>query len=178
MDIHEHLTKAPSQEPLSLERVKQDRVVTHDQHNEMFTGYIQAAREMCEGRTGRALITQEWQQTIAFNTASEIPLLKWPVQELVSVKADGVDIDLATLEFLPGDDAIVIGSQLIGKRVQIVYRAGYGDAGAVPEALKKWMLSQIGTMYEYRESEFVGVQSSRNRFTDTLLSKFVVRRFY
>lgn len=178
MDIHEHRVAAPASEPLTIEQVKADRVVTHTEHDGLFTGYIQAAREMAESRTGRALITQEWRQTIPFNQLAEIPLIKWPVQELLSVSVDGVDIDLATLEFLPGDDAIVSGNQLLGGRVQVVYRAGYGSAGDVPAALKKWMLLQIGSMYETRESEVIGSVTSRVRYTDGLLAPFIVRRYW
>ena len=183
MEIRSTLISGPEQEPLTLAEVKLDREVSHDLHDALFTNYIQAAREMCENRTGRALLPQTWQQ-LCVNADSEMPLERWPATEILSININGETLDHnALIEqgviFFGKGDAPVLESNLFrGARVVIQYSAGYASASDVPAALKKWMLLQIGSMYEYRESEQMGTVVQRLRFPDGLINPYIIRRFW
>lgn len=182
METRNTLVQGPTSEPLTIAEVKQDRAVTHCLHDALFTQYIQAARELCESRTHRALLPQTWQQ-LCVNADAEIALEVWPVSEIVSISINGeaVDheslIDDGTIYFGAGDSPLVESNIFRGARVIILYKAGYADATEVPASLKKWMLTLIGSMYEYRESEVVANSIQRTRYVDHLLGPYIVRGF-
>ncbi|MED5441295.1 MAG: phage head-tail connector protein [Pseudomonadota bacterium] len=178
---HITLITAPSEEPLTLEQVKTDRGgINHSEHDDLLTQLIAAARERAENATGRALMPQVWQQLHTKATA-ELDLIRWPVGDLVSVTIDGEEQDIAALvasgdlELWKGDQALLISPLFYGKRVIVQYNAGYADAAAVPSPLKKWMLMQIGAMYEHRESEVVGVATNKLKYVDSLIQPYRVR---
>lgn len=177
------LVTGPTTEPVTVDEVKTDRAVTHSLHDDLFTQYIQAAREMCESRTRRALMPQTWQQ-LCVNADTEINLEVWPVSEIVSISINGAVVDHAaliddgTIYFGSGDSPLVDSDLFKGARVIILFKAGYADATEVPAALKKWMLAHIGSMYEYRESEIVANSIQRTRYIDGLLGPYKVRGFY
>tara|TARA_R110002167_G_scaffold188319_1_gene389835 strand:- start:16312 stop:16881 length:570 start_codon:yes stop_codon:yes gene_type:complete len=183
LDIRVTRVTAPSAEPLTLEQVKTDRVIDHNEHDDLLTSAIQAAREVAESITGRALMPQQWQQLHPC-PGSEISLHVWPAINIESVTVDGETIDHAALlasgemEFLSGDDPALIWPGFRGKRSLIIYTAGYADADSVPAAIKKWLLLHIGSQYEHRESEIIGSQTQRVRYTGSLIAAFTVRRFF
>lgn len=183
LDVRVTRVTEPAAEPLTLEQVKTDRVIDHDEHDSLLTDAIRAAREVAEKITGRALMPQNWQQLHPC-PGDEVSLHVWPATGLVSVVVDGVVIDHAALlesgqmEFLGGDDPVLIWPGFRGKRTLVRYSAGYADAAAVPASIKKWMLLHIGSQYENRESEVVGSITGRLRFTDGLLAVHRVRRYY
>lgn len=183
METRSTLIEGPSVEPLAVPEVKTDRVITHDLHDTLFVQYIQAAREMAEMRTGRALLPQTWQQ-LNTNAGVEIPLERWPAIDIVSISINGETVDHAALiengdiEFYPGDDPLIVSSRFRGARVIVQYRAGYADQTAVPASIKKWMLLQIGSMYEHRESEVIATVTQRVRYADGLLAPHIIRRFW
>lgn len=65
-------------------------------------------------------------------------------------------------------------TQNVTNAVRIRYTAGYGDAAAVPAALKAWILMRVGAMYENREEIVVGqrVASIDLPFVDRLLDPY------
>jgi uncharacterized phiE125 gp8 family phage protein len=179
-DWHISRVEAPETEPLTLAQVKSDRVVTHDEHDADFELYIQAAREAAEGKTGRALITQKWQQSFTEigRDQTALPLIRWPVKTIEQVKINGEIVDHSKFEFLPEDDAVIDSSQFAGQKVTVIYSCGYGDAADVPAAIKKWMLSTVGSMYENRETEITGTIISRFSFIDNLIKLYRISRFW
>lgn len=180
MDIRSTLITGPEAEPLTLAEVKLDRVVTHDQHNSLFEHYIQAARELAEQATGRALMPQVWQQLVPVGQY-EIPLEKWPALEIVSLSINGAVVDHAALiaagelEFYPGDNPLIVSRRFCGARVVLQYRAGYATAAAVPASIKKWMLLKIGSMYEHRESEIAVTATTRLKYVGSLINHYRIR---
>lgn len=62
--------------------------------------------------------------------------------------------------------------------VQLTFTAGYGSGAAVPQAIRQWMLLQIGAMYENRHAEIIerGVAVSLP-FVDRLLDPYRVITF-
>lgn len=183
LDVRVSRVGGPVSEPLAVADVKLDRVVEHDQHDLLFEQLIMAAREQAESATGRALMPQVWRQVHPCSDA-EIQLYRWPVTDIQSVMVDGVALDHAALlasgemELIAGDDAVVACDLFRGSRVVIEYGCGYADAQSVPASIRKWMLCQIGAMYEHREAEIVGSITSRVRYVGGLLGAWRVRRFY
>ena len=178
---HRALIVSPQAEPLTLEQVKTDRGgISHAQHDDMLTGLITAAREAAEKRTDRALLPQTWRE-LYVSAPCEIDLSIWPAREVVAVTIDGEAQDVAQLiadedlEFRAGDRAMVISHLFRGKRVVIDYSAGYNDSAAVPYSIKQWMLLQIGSMYEHRESEIAGTITTKLKYVDGLLNQWKVR---
>lgn len=180
MDIRCTLITPPESEPLALAEVKLDRVITHGQHDSLFTQYIQAARELAEQATGRALMPQVWQQLVPVGQY-EIPLEKWPALDVVQVTINGAVVDHAALiaageiEFYPGDNPLMVSRRFCGARVVVQYRAGYATAAAVPASIKKWMLLQIGSMYEHRESEVACTITTSLKYVGSLINHYRVR---
>src|SRR5690554_5213068 len=121
METRNTLVQGPASEPLTIAEVKQDRAVTHDLHDALFTQYIQAARELCESRTRRALLPQTWQQ-LCVNADTEIALEVWPVSEIVSISINGEAVDH---EALIDDGTIYFGdrksTRLNSSHVRISY---------------------------------------------------------
>lgn len=178
---HIKLITPPVDEPLTLEQVKTDRGgINHSEHDQMLTDLIVAARERAENVTGRALMPQVWQQLHVKATA-ELELVRWPVHGVVSVTIDGEEQDIAALmasgdiELWDGDRAMLISPLFWGRRVVVQYAAGYLNDDQVPAPIKKWMLMQIGSMYEHRESEVVGVATNKLKYVDSLIQPFRVR---
>jgi uncharacterized phiE125 gp8 family phage protein len=178
---HLKLTTAPTAEPLTLEQVKTDRGgINHSEHDELLNGLIVTARERAENATGRALMPQQWQQLHVKATA-EIELVRWPVTGVDTLTIDGEEQDIAALmaandlELWDGDSAMLISPLFYGRRVVVKYSAGYTNAAAVPGPIKKWMLMQIGSMYENREGEIVGAVTNPLKFVSGMLGAYRVR---
>src|SRR5690606_14670508 len=180
MEIRSTLITGPEAEPLTLADVKLDRVVTHDQHDDLFRRYIKSARESAEQATGRALMPQVWQQLVPVGQY-EIPLEKWPALEIVSLSINGAVVDHAALiaagelEFYPGDNPLIVSRRFCGARVALQYRAGYASAEDVPASIKTWMLLQIGSMYEHRESEVAVTATTRLKYVGGLINRYRIR---
>jgi hypothetical protein len=56
--------------------------------------------------------------------------------------------------------------------VVIRYTVGYGDADAVPQQIKNWMLLRIGMLYENRESVSAGQPLQEMPQADRLLDPY------
>lgn len=181
MDWHLRLVGAPAEEPLTLAQVKSDRGgISHNLHDDDLNLYIQAARQSAEKKTGRALVTQQWQQVFSKISHEDcaLPLIRWPIKTIDEVKIDGEIVDHSGFEFLPDDDSSICSDLFVGRRVIVTYSAGYGDAADVPADIKKWMLATVGTMYEHRESEVVGTIVSRVSYVDGLIKPYRISRFW
>lgn len=157
-------------EPISLEQAKAHLRVVFDDEDNYISALILAARQMAEGRMNRT-ITQRIREQ-AFSSWCTMPLLKPPFVQVESVSyidADGIEQVLspdnytvstrkepARLSLTPAAryNAPSLASQ--EESVIVRYTAGY-PVGQVPDLILQWMLLQIGSMYEHRESVIAGV---------------------
>ena len=158
---------------------------------------ISAAVEWAEGFTRRALITQTWAYTLpAFPVgAVELPLGRClGVQSVAYVTDAGA---VATLAGPSSSPAATVGFRedlnsdqggqvmpLWGgdwpstrddepSAVTITYRAGYGNAAAVPAAIRQAILYRVADLYEHRGSQdgdWTGIAKSS-------LAPYVLRSF-
>ena len=161
---HTRLT-APAEEPIDLADAKSHLRVDHNDEDLLISALIVAAREAAEARTGRALVSQQWRYTAA-EWADDMPLQHPPlisVQTITYLDADGARQTLdpalyqVVTDTLQGSVCKAYGSSWPTARnepgsIRIDYTAGYGNAAAIPQAIKVWMLLVIGTWYTQRES--------------------------
>ena len=163
------LKVAPAAEPVTLAEAKLHCKVDVADDDALITALIVAARQQAEHRTGRALVTQQWEYTLERFPAR----IELPRPALVSVQSVKYLDDNCALQTLASTEYQVVISELVGYlqpaygkswppcRVQpdsvvIAYTAGYGNAAAVPSSIKAWMLMAIGTMYSHREAIITG----------------------
>jgi uncharacterized phiE125 gp8 family phage protein len=180
-------TTAPATEPVTLARAKLHlREDLTDVDNDAYiTDLITVARQACEDRLERSLITQGWTLTLD-SFPSAIELRMGPALAVTSVKylnAAGTELTLDPQDYLvdiasnpgyvvPGVGKAWPDTQDRINAVTVVYTAGYGAAVAdVPAPVKQWILLAIADMYGKRErsSERPAVVQG---FADSLLDAY------
>lgn len=183
------LTTAPAAEPLSLAEAKLHCKVDVTDDDALITALIVAARRLAEAQTGRVLVTQSWKQTLDALPVAAIALYLPPLQSVQSVKyydIDGVQKTLAGTDYtvhtstqlglvVPAYGTTWPGTRDVPEAVEIAFTAGYGNAAAVPQEIKQWMLLQIGHWYENREAS--GDRRDPLPYVDALLDPYRVLRF-
>lgn len=181
-------TAPPSIEPVTLAEAQVQLRVGTGVEEAYITSLITVARELCEQRTERSLITTAWRLRLdAFPAGGAIELLQPPILSVTSVAY--LDADGASRTVNPADYVVDTASEpgwLVpgpGKTwpttqagainaVTIDYTAGYGAAAAnVPAPLKQWILLAITTMYETRASHGESPMVPHD-FADALLAPY------
>uniref|UniRef100_A0A6M3XTW3 Putative head-tail connector n=3 Tax=viral metagenome TaxID=1070528 RepID=A0A6M3XTW3_9ZZZZ len=172
------LTTAATEEPVSLSDARTHLRISDDETTEdaLIQGIIMAARIEAERQLGRPLVSQTWTAKMDyFPDSDEIELPLPPLVSVATVKYIDPDGTLQTLSntYYTVDTSGVLGRIYLNygyswpdirvepNAVRIEYVAGYGDASAVPEDVKSWMLLRIGDRYEHRESIVVGTIASK-----------------
>ncbi len=162
---------APLAEPITLAQALHHlREVSDSAENDAYIlGLISVAREACEDRTERSLVSTPLLLTLdGFPTGGAIELRSPPLIAVQSVQFTDPAGVLQTLD--PADYVVDTASQpgyLVPapakawpetqegaiNTVRVNYTAGYGDtAASVPTPLKQWMLLAIGDMYAMRNA--------------------------
>jgi uncharacterized phiE125 gp8 family phage protein len=187
-DFPRRLTQ-PATEPFTLqEALTHLREVPDGGANDAYIlQLIKVARQACEERTERTLITSTWRTTLdGFPDA--VRLLMPPI---VSVQSVSFRDPLGAFVVLdPGDYAVDTASEpgyLVPayssawpetrnqiNSVVIDYTAGYGSAADIPFPLQQWMLLAIGDMYENRNATNIGNITTPFDFADNLIYPFRV----
>lgn len=184
-----HLISPPGTEPVSIDEARAQCSADGTALDTLLTLYIQAARELCEKTTGRALITQTWEQRLDAFPAGDIELLKQPVQSIAAViyiDAAGAQQTLSPALYvldttskpwlLPAAGTSWPATAAVINAVRIQFSCGYGAAAAVPAPLKHWMLAEISTANAQRESVDIAGRASAlpGRLHDSKLDPFIV----
>lgn len=149
------------------------------------TGLISVARQACEDRTERTLISTPWRLTLdAFPDA--IKLLHPPIIDVQSVQfideagvlqtLDPADYYLDNVSepgyLLPAYGKAWPATRCQPNAVVVNYTAGYGlTAADVPGPLKQWMLLAIADMHSTRKASDEKPQVKHN-FVDGLLDYY------
>jgi len=163
------LTTAPATEPVTAAEAKTHLRVDHSDEDTYISSLITAARQSAERFTSRQFITATWKRTLDVfpGCMGAILLPHPPLLTISSIKYYDDNGTLTTLaaSVYQADTAAIVGYVLpavneewpttqSGKvnAVEITYTAGYGDATAVPTAIKQALLLTIGHWYENRET--------------------------
>lgn len=161
------LITAPAAEPITLAEAKAQCRVDGTADDATITALIVAARQACEHKIGRPLITQTWERSLDWFAGGAILLGKFKPLSVVSVNylddtgvdtlldpgAYTLDADTEPGYLLPAYGTTWPIARATANSVRVRFTAGYGPAASyVPQALRQWILLAIGTMYAHRES--------------------------
>lgn len=168
------LTSAPAVEPVSTTEAKLHCRIDGTAEDTLIAMLIQAARELAEAETNRALITQTWTAYLDdFPRCGYFYLPKPPLGAVSSIKYydyDGVLQTLSSTSYDVGFTGTTPARVCLAQSstwpssirirpdaVQIAYTCGYGAAGtAVPASIRAAMLLLVGHWYENREAVVTG----------------------
>lgn len=154
------ITDPPESEPLTLEEAKAHLRVTHGEEDEAIGALVTAARGICEGYTGLALVTRGISLYMDVWDRDIVELPQPPLQAVSAIRvynAEGVpEIFPATSYAVdahsrPGRIRMTgappqAGRELSG--IEIAYTAGFGDeAEDIPSALREGMKKIIAYLY-------------------------------
>jgi uncharacterized phiE125 gp8 family phage protein len=175
---------------VALTAVKEHLRVDFDDDDALIISYINAATEMCEQVTGRAIMLQTWQLTApsfwveGFGELTRVPVVS--VDEIKYLSMDGTDTTLAAFALDNADEQgfaylkpafgdVWPSARVVDNSVRVNYTAGYTSAAAVPESIKNWIKLVVGSMYENREHQTIerGVVLSLG-FADRMLDRYRV----
>lgn len=198
------LITAPTLKPVTVSDLSSQMRADLTGETALIELYISAVTAKAENYTKRALVTQTWELTLdCFPCSSSlsgniqrigaISLPLSPVQSITSIKyldASGVLQTLASTEYsLTSDDPNVVvpaygktwpDTLMQAGAVVIKYVAGYGaTAASIPEAIRIWIMLNVATLYENRETVVIGKGSlvELNTMADSLIDDYVLRSF-
>jgi uncharacterized phiE125 gp8 family phage protein len=163
------LITPPAVEPVSLDEAKLHLRVDGQEEDDLITGYLTAAREVCEDESRRAFITQTREAVLdCWPAAPWIALPRSPLQSVVSIKytdSQGVEHTWPSSEYIvdtassPGRVRLAYGkwwpwaTLQPGTAIRVRYVAGYGDDAAdVPQKYRQAIKLLVGHYYENREA--------------------------
>lgn len=175
------ITTASNELVVSVNLAKQHlRLDTDDgTDDDLIKHLIEVATERAEHQLGRSLLTKTY-KTVAEH-GDKIKLLP----NLIAISSVVVTNDDDSTTTLTGSDYLLNENSLIPeimpmvvveKTIAITYTAGYGNADAVPKAIKQWILVDLATLYENREAVMsYGVNAVAYAFVDGLLDPYRVQ---
>jgi len=152
---------------------------------------ITGARTAAEQRTGRALITQTWEQVYDAFPANEIEIGMLPIQSIASVKYYDAAGALQTLDpsnyvldadklpgwLLPATGVTWPSTYDMANAVIIRFIAGYGAAGgSVPAQIRMWVAAQIKASFDAPDGLIAG-NTQPLPFIDGLLDAYRIKWF-
>lgn len=172
MRVGQVRTVEPAVLPLSLNEAKAAARVDHTDEDTLIESLIQAATDLVEDRTGRALITQTWRfYTWGLYGDDAFQLPRLPVSAIAALEyrdsagnlqSASVDDFRLTADGWRAQVEPIEGQQWpqAGDRadaIRITVTAGYGDgAESVPEPLRLAIRLLVGHWYEHRAAVIVG----------------------
>jgi len=160
------LITPPAAEPVTLDEAKAHLKVDTTDEDTLITSLVTAARARCEWHSGRALVTQGW--TLWLDQwppggIIEIPLP--PLQSVSQVASYALDDTMSVIDpAMYSVDAASAPARLAQKQpfppplpslravnaIAVSFTAGYGDATAVPQAIKQAILCIVADLYTNR----------------------------
>ena len=156
------LTTPPASEPVTLAEAKAHLKLDTADEDALIGTLITAARARAEWHTGRAFVTQAWRLSLdawPHGDAVDIPLPPLvSVEEVAVIAADGVrtvlDPAVYRVDAASQPGRIVFNDRPLSLRrtdcLQIAFTAGFGNASAVPAAVREAILEIVADLYSHR----------------------------
>jgi uncharacterized phiE125 gp8 family phage protein len=166
------LLTPPATEPVTLAEAKAHLKIDSADEDALLTTLITAARARSEWHTGRALVTQSWCLRLDAWPADGIAEIPLPplqaVTSIAAITADGIrgviDPALYRVDAAGTPARVILTTRPQRLRAQdcleITFTAGYGDAAAVPPAIRQAILEIVAALYVYRGDEAVPIGRS------------------
>ena len=168
-----NVTTLPTQEPVTLAEAKAHLGVFTSDDDAMINSLIKAARQSVEVFTSRAICTQTVTLTLD-SFPAKITLPRMPVQSITSISY--IDENGSTQGFTdfkaeltgsvdasisPAYEKTFPATRSESSAVSVVYVCGYGNQtdspDTIPFPIKQAILLLVGSMYNNRENEVIGV---------------------
>lgn len=167
------LVTPPADEPISIEEAKHHLKMDEiDEDNVLIADLIKTVRQSAEAASWEAFVTQEWKMMIPrfpciyeYGDDARIELKKPPLQSVTHVKyidedgaqqtlAEGTDYTVHTHSY-PGFIVPAYGQNWPYARcqpdaIEIQFKCGYGNADAVPGAIKDKLKLTLAYLYANR----------------------------
>ena len=185
------VTVEPVAEPVGLEEMKDYLRVDASDEDALITSLLIAARQYCEAKTKWSFVTQTLRYTLD----------DWPNEETIELPQPFNDTTTFSVTYYTegSTSGTVLGSTNYwvdaesnpgrvvlrsgqywpsgalrsANAVQIVFEAGYGGQGDVPEGVRMAIKLLVGHWYANREAVLTGTISKPIEFgVDSLLSPF------
>ena len=180
-------TVAPTAEPVTLQDVKDHLRVDVDDDDGLISAQIKAATSWVEEYTGRQLVTATWQLTLDRFPRWDKPIIL-PRPPALTVTSITYTLSDETTDTVDSGDYVLDNDDDLDRHrvvlkdastwptdtrdfaaVRVLYTAGYGDAGDVPDVFKSAIKLVVGNLYENRETAVVGTITSQLPTLETLL---------
>lgn len=189
------LVTAPAAEPVDLATAKAHLRVDIPDDDALITSLIATARQHAEAITRRALITQTWDLVLdAWPDDDRIDIPLPPLQSVTSITykdSAGAAYTVPATDYIvdtvssPGRVVLGYGKTWPSTAlypagaITVRFTAGYGDATAVPEAIKAAIKLLVAHFYENREPVVIGKAMNDLPLTiEALLWPFRVLRWF
>ena len=159
------VTTEPTEEPITLNEVKEYARIDGSAENNILSGFIKAVRKATENYLGRALISQSLTLSLDY-WPGDIVLLPRPrlisITEVRTVDEDGTTTAYASSNYYsrvisePGELVIKQGFSYPDNDdrdhggYEIEFIAGYGGVDDVPDNIKEAMKLWVALIYEDR----------------------------
>lgn len=143
----------PEDEPISLAEAKAYLRVEGAADDAAIAAMLTAVRSAAEQYLRASLMPQQWKLVYDDLLPSEVPLPMKPVtgiDSVTSIALDGTPTVLpeTTYRLSASRECLLAEQVIIGAQVEIIYSAGYADAGSVPEPIKQGMLAHLAELYD------------------------------
>lgn len=177
-------------EPITTAEAKAHLRVTSSTDDSFIDGLVKVCRMVAENELRRSLITQTWMKTLdEFPDAIE---LHYPqiiavssvkyydtagIQQTLDPSQYSLDYQSEPGWIVPAYNVAWPDTLQAINSVEVIYTAGYGAASDVPQAIKQWILLQVGHLYENREATMPGISITPLPFVGGLLDPFRVMTF-
>lgn len=147
----------PVAEPVTLAEAKAQMRVERDDEDGAIAGFIRAARETIEARTGLVVARRAFRLCLECPAEADLALSRRPARAVLAARIFGLDgapeaVDAADVRIVRDGGALRLPQALTGRggrEVEIELDMGL-DAAAVPDMLKLAMLHLVGVSYEMR----------------------------
>jgi len=159
----------PTEPAVSVEDAKAFLRVVHDEDDAMIGRMIAAAQDKAEQITGRALTARELEALFEPEERAALPMP--PIIDILAVSDDEGDLEYETRV---EHGLTVVDPERRDGQLAVRYQAGYET---VPDAVVQWILVQVSSMYEQRESFGRGADTTPmfRTFVDHLLDSYRMR---
>lgn len=180
----------PNAEPVTADEVKAAARIDGTEFDTQIAIIIPALRRQAESRTGRVLVTQTLELVLDAFPAADIDLVLPNVQSIASVKyrepAAGTELTLSAAAYaldssstpswlLPAANTSWPDTYASANAVRIRFDVGYGNAAAVPQDIKLWILAHATQILRSPDG-LIGRDLQALPFVDGLLDFYRVLR--